>query len=840
MKAIWKLAIPCCFSSAVLGVSLYAQSSAENTESGAQRFQILYAPKKEIKETVGVKLLFAEQKDEKENQDKANQQPQIQPPPIQPPPVQPPPVQPPPDTTPSPTTAAADGVSARDFFGGALGGGTGPSAPTQAPASLPAAPGPPTDVIQGAEAIGRATTDVGDLLGKSLNAVGVEVQHRTPIVTDVRVRGYMGGQIVSTADGGFYFPARPDLDTIVSRLDSSIVNNVVVIKGPYTVERGPGFSFIDIETLGTPRYENGFEGHGSTSVGYKTNGEGWSGRQSVWGGDSNWGYRIGWDILTATDYTTGAGFKEPSGYNSQNFDFGMGFNYNENFGMEFKYLRTMWRDVQFPGVFTDLNSLITDAFTMRFVLKEGDGFRATLDSWYNQTRFDGDNFSPSKRASIPLLDNVAEGQIVNTQSGPVVVPNGLTLQLATNGNNTSWGFRNAYTLGRDKGLQITGGWDFRYTSLALNEFDTFFFAGSPGESTFNSLVPRGYQLDPGVFLDTTVPVGEKLNLKAGTRFDLVTSVVQQPLNAPTPPNATIQNQDILTQNLGPSIFDERHFYLPSAFFTADYKLTDEVTVQTGYGFAERPPGLVELNAGTPFLAILQNGGTFGVGGQPGLLPEQLNQVDLGVKANYETLRTGVSGFYSSIHDYIALAYDTSLANGAIPIPGIFGYRYHNTTEASLAGLEAYGEYDLTAWLTPFATLSYVSGRDYSTHQALAGIYPLDSVVGFRVHDTNKRPRWAVEFSSRIVANQPGIPGQYQPFEPTLLVNPTPGFAIFNIRAYWLLRDSLLLTAGIENLTNVNYQEALDLRNGMPLGSPFPNTGVFQPGFNFYVGLRWTY
>ena len=48
------------------------------------------------------------------------------------------------------------------------------------------------------------------------------------------------------------------------------------------------------------------------------------------------------------------------------------------------------------------------------------------------------------------------------------------LNLVTNGDNNSWGFRNATTFGRDNEAQITAGWDFRYTSQALNEFDTFF------------------------------------------------------------------------------------------------------------------------------------------------------------------------------------------------------------------------------------------------------------------------------------------------------------------------------------------------------------------------------
>ena len=738
----------------------------------------------------------------------------------------------------APTAAVETGGVLGNLFGqlgggppapGAAGSAAG-TAPSQVAGSLPPSPGSPTDYIQGSESIGRATTDVGNLLGKSLSALGVEIQQRTPIISDPRVRGYQGGQIVSTADGGYFFPARADLDTIVSRIDSSLVDNVVVLKGPYTVRRGPGFSFIDITTLGTPRYDDGFEGHGSTSLTYKTNGEAFTGRQSLWGGGPDWGYRVGWDILTAGNYETGAGAQMPSSYNMQNFDFAMGFDFTENFGMEVKYFRTMQRDVLFPGALTDLNSLIMDAFNLRLVLKEGDSFQSTLDAWFNETSFDGDNLRLSKRQFLPFLNDL--GANFRNPSG-VVVPTGtgLSLNLVTNGDSNSWGFRHTTTLGRDKELQLTGGWDFRYTSQAINEFDTFFYQqvpGVPGEITFNFPIPRAHQIDPGLFLDTALPLGERLNLKAGTRVDFIQAGIQQPLTVPQPPppfNTNVSNatdQSTLIMDLGPEVFNQQHFNLWSAYGTADFKLTEEVAVKAAYGFAQRPPTLTEMYGDGPFLSLLQNGGTFNLGGNPALHPEQLNQVDVGIKANYETFRTGLTGYYAFIHDYITFVKETNINE---LVQGIQGFRFINTPEATLAGFEMYGEYDLLPWLTPFATLSYVSGRDVTAHEPLPGIYPLDGRAGFRIHDPSQRPRWAVEFIARMVASQDQV-------ATALLENTTPGFTVCNLRAYWFVRDNFVVTAGIENLGNVNYQEAFDVR--------FIDNAVYQPGRSFYTGFRWTY
>ena len=95
-------------------------------------------------------------------------------------------------------------------------------------------------------------------------------------------------------------------------------------------------------------------------------------------------------------------------------------------------------------------------------------------------------------------------------------------------------------------------------------------------------------------------MAERLNVKAGTRFDYINSGIQQPLNIPQPPppfpaqpdpNFNATNQTTITKDLGTSAFDQRHFPLLSAFGTADYKLTDGVTIQAASGYAERPPTL---------------------------------------------------------------------------------------------------------------------------------------------------------------------------------------------------------------------------------------------------------
>ena len=58
---------------------------------------------------------------------------------------------------------------------------------------------------------------------------------------------------------------------------------------------------------------------------------------------------------------------------------------------------------------------------------------------------------------------------------------------------------------------------------------------------------------------------------------------------------------------------------------------------------------------------------------------------------------------------------------------------------------------------------------------------------------------------------------------SLFEKETPGFTTYDLRAYWQATDRMLLLAGVENLTDKQYREHLDLRTGR---------GVFQPGAEF--------
>lgn len=663
---------------------------------------------------------------------------------------------------------------------------------------------PNADVIAGSEATIRATSDAGSLLGKSLSSTGVELQRRNPVSYEPRIRGHKVGQVYTNVDGAMWFPARQDLDTMLSKIDAGIIRDIIVLKGPYSVRYGPGFSFIDIQTVGTPRTDCGYEWHGRSSLNYQTNGEQWYGRESAWGGSTDWGYRIGYGHRTGNDYDSGDDIEIPTSYNVRDVDAAFGYDLSENSHLEFSYLRLDQTDTEYPGQIFDVDFLVTDGFTVRYNLDNQANFDAlTLETWYNRTRLEGDAQGSAKREQVPILDRL--GFVGDTDI-----------------DQMSTGFRLSSTWGEAECPQLTAGVDLRYMESELNELDII----TTGGPRLNFPIPRSHQANPGVFVDYSLPVGERLRIKAGSRFDWLSANAEgTDTTGARPIDFRVGFGSGLSQN----------FDLVSGFLSGEYDVNENWTLLAGVGHAERAPTLTELYAAAPFLAILQQGSVFVIG-DPQLDKERLWQLDLGLKAEYCKFRGGINGFYSWINDYI-----TYVSPDAAQGVAFRQFDFVNTELATLSGGEMYGEYQWNDWITPFGSISYVEGRDHSAadrfsrvsgvenairteEEPLPGIYPLSSRVGVRVSDAGEDPRWSIEFSARVVENQDRVASSLRESE-------SAGFTTYDLRSFWRATDTLVLVAGVENFSDKNYREHLDLRTGLD---------VLQPGINFYFGAEWKF
>jgi iron complex outermembrane receptor protein len=734
-------------------------------------------------------------------------------------------------------TSCCDG-HANDIFGG-----FGPCYPTCGCGWLfGPTPALVTDcVIGGDVALFRDAPYVGDLLRKSVTALGVESHQFSPVNDQPIVRGYHIGQYITQVDGAYWFPARLDLDPVFSKFAGRQVDNVTIIKGPYSVRYGPGLAFIDVQTLGTPRYEGGWQVHEDASILYDTNGHQWHGETDVWGGNERFGFRAGYDIGVSGGYDSGNDTTMPAEYNLQNFHVAIGYDLSRNSRIEFKGMHFQEFPMDSPGTLYDIHFLATEAYSGRYILEEKDRFRLLVEGWFNYTRFVGNDFLPAKQALDANISNF------RGSFGP--------LNETTSGNQDSWGGRAIMSFGSPDALQWSVGGDFHYLNMQNTNFDTFGPALPPFvPRTFSSnlALPRSHSADPGVFADATLKPTEKLKFNIGVRADWVITNVDNLFPALNPNPVTNPNF------IGPTVPDffagvtdfKNQYNLWMSYIAAEYKANDHWTFFTGFGYGQRPPTLAELYSMDSFYALIQHPFAFYVG-NPDINPEIAKQLDFGLKVNYPRFRAGGNGFFSWIHNYIS--YESVLLAPFVPGGGSLPvYFAANTPEAMLSGGEAYLEGDVTRWLTPFGTIMYVAGQDLSRdvrsvppsqqltafgrlptppvgQEPLPMIPPPEARVGIRLHDP-RCGRWGAEFSARIVASQ-------DQFASTLFEQHTTGFTTVDVRSYWRPNDHILLTAGVENLANNNYFEHLDTRTFNPPGF---QTGIFQPGLNFYFGARLTY
>ncbi|HVK19465.1 MAG TPA: TonB-dependent receptor, partial [Fimbriiglobus sp.] len=795
----------------------------------------------------------------------------------------------------APTAEAGGGSAAAAALSGA------PPSPTTATSGASEAPraevapaSAVTTSITGAGGVAGAALgapDVGELLSKSPTSVGVEVQRRNAIVGDPRIRGYRTGQYLTYGDGGLFVPARLDLDTAAAKFDPGTVRDIVVVKGPYSALYGPGLSFLDVATLDSPRYQ-GYEVHGRSAGGYQTNGRRWDALQSVSVGDRDWGFRGTYNILQGNDYKAGDGTRVPSSYLSNNVNFAIGWDPTDKSRFEFKGLRVVQNNLEFPGLYFDIRQSDTEAYSARYTLFDQGAFdKFTLDAWYNYTAASGDTLGGAKQAFVQRLLGVsynpqfveasvrARGGVPITPETPFTAPFvGSSLNLFRDFSDTRFaartvGYRAALSWGPKDDPLLTVGNDFRTVGQGLieniriqqlqgtnlNTGDPV-AAGNPANGFFQTQrVPESNQINPGLFVQSALPLTPRWKLRSGGRLDYVHSssnprLIEGTFDLFGPPPASgfpreaRFNVDPQQYSFRPGQTDlSRGYTLLAGFLQNEYKLDEYWTARLAVGHSQRAPTLTELYAAGPFIGVLQQG-TSRLIGDPNLLPEKLTQFDLGLSADYQFFQFGATAFYAWVNDYIT--YDVNRSG-----LGLTQVVYTNTDLATLAGAEVFSQADLTAWLTGFGTLSYVQGLDQTAldrrrapnldssrrddllnarrrktrTEPLPQIPPLEGRVGLRFHAPSVTPRWQVEVSARMVTGQNNVATSLNEFT-------TPGFTVFNIRGFWRLTDSLLVSAGVENVGDKTYREHLDPVSGNLLGvGP-----LLRPGTNFFFNTQITY
>ena len=230
--------------------------------------------------------------------------------------------------------------------------------PVEAPPSPIPAPGAtetPTDQVTSQNQIATSLT-------QSPAVQDVEVQHRSEVSFDPHVAGYKWGQVYADMDGGFWQPARIDLDTMLSKIDPGMIQSLTVIPGPYGVRYGPGLAFIDMSLVPTPRHDQ-FESELDTTFNIRSNGGQLYDRETYSGGGADWGFRGSFGDKLGSDYRSGDGTPIPGNYHATDEFAQLGYDIDKYQKLTFLYQRLDENNVDNPGEVFDTAYLGATAFT---------------------------------------------------------------------------------------------------------------------------------------------------------------------------------------------------------------------------------------------------------------------------------------------------------------------------------------------------------------------------------------------------------------------------------------------------------------------------------------------
>ncbi|MGJ8516326.1 TonB-dependent receptor domain-containing protein [Carnimonas bestiolae] len=258
--------------------------------------------------------------------------------------------------------------------------------------------------------------------------------------------------------------------------------------------------------------------------------------------------------------------------------------------------------------------------------------------------------------------------------------------------------------------------------------------------------------------------------------------------------------------------NSRNKVLPSAFMRYEQDISSQpVTWYAGIGHVERFPDYWETRPGL-------SGPHGSQGAFSAIKPEKTTQLDVGAQYEGERAKAWISAYAGYVSDFI-----------------LFDYRHHHHTyvsnvDATIAGAELGGSYQLAPHWKTEATLAYAWGRDTTNNDPLPQMPPLESRLGLTYNrgDYMVGGLWRLVAPQHRTANHKGnVTGQD--------LGSSSGFSVFSLNGSYQIDSHFTLSTGVDNVFDKTYTEHLNLAGNSSFGFP-ANTAFRNPGRMYWAKL----
>jgi len=268
-----------------------------------------------------------------------------------------------------------------------------------------------------------------------------------------------------------------------------------------------------------------------------------------------------------------------------------------------------------------------------------------------------------------------------------------------------------------------------------------------------------------------------------------------------------------------------------------WKAQEQVTFYAQYAYGYRAPSATELytNYGAP--------GTYLRAGNPDLKPESSRGWELGARLGNDDLGGALSFFDTRYQNFIDTQIPVTAGDPQWQGSWDGQYPLGVTTAANRARVRIYGAEASAHWrFTPnwrtWGSLAWTVGKDQSTGQYLNSVPPFKAILGLGYD----RSEWGASAVWTLSAQRNKV--EY-PDATAEAPNPdfrAPGYGVVDLMAYWkpAAVKGLQIRAGVFNLFDKKYWEAINVPTAGPSALPHPVDWYTEPGRSVRVSLTYQY
>ncbi len=597
-----------------------------------------------------------------------------------------------------------------------------------------------------------------DMFHALQNEVGVMMQSTAAGQASPFVRGLTGQQVLLLVDGvrlnNSIFRSGPN--QYFNTIDPGMVDHIEVLRGSGGVLWGSDAigGVINVVSRSADAAHGSccgdYFGKGFTQV-YNTassssysrmNVEGWVGRVGVFAGG---GYQ------NVRDLDTGFAFGRQPGTNYSQYSGDVKFNYllgryeMLTLALQHYEQENLPRSDRFPGYPFDLNNSNTPGGARFFDPQQRDLVYLRYQALYPVHWIDALTFTSSlHRQREVQTRGIPTTRVQETDVESV----GLNLVAAKEFDG----------LGK-----VTAGADWYH-----DDVDSPFSGTAPGP-----IIPDdAFYERIGLFLNWDVPITRRLSANAGVRYeniDLGGSPIVQVMGQPT------------------AVRISPHYDGWIAYGGLTYALTPCLHLVGSVSEGFRAPNLDDLMANNP--NVLQQGMDLP---SLGLTPENTVNYEVGVKTNFDRLRTQTFVFWFDLNDNI------------VPISaGANQFRRANQ-DSFVQGVEHQAELLLHDGWSVYGNFWYTYGKNRVTGAPLSRIPPAQGILGLRWRDPRLRGYFSIH--TWLVRRQDRLDPVRDIADERIPIGGTPGYGTLNLRfgkTFGCCRQHRL-SVSLENLTDKAY------------------------------------